>query len=314
MTAPAISFVIPCHDGGDTLPCALASIVTPGLPPDWRVEAVVVDDGSRDADAIRRAVAEAGPGARLLRHDVNRGTAAARNTGIAATTGDVVVMLDCDDHLVADWPRAMERLLAEWPPALNACGSWCVTPDGALSVEEPRFTGPRGLADMLADRHGGEYLPIFRGDYIRARGYVDIGLRRGCEILTYLGMAREAPFWISDQVLRVYETGRTGSITSGWMRQETAAEMVALYDRLEEMFGDDYRRLAPLGLRRRRLRRAVYRRLAGHEGAWADWRRGAHPGLAKESLAAALLLLFGRALAEVAVPWAKRSRLIRRFG
>ncbi|WP_442940273.1 glycosyltransferase family 2 protein [Nocardioides sp. B-3] len=48
------------------------------LPPS--VPVIVVDDGSRDPSAIARVTAD--HGARLVVHDVNRGPAAARNTGL----------------------------------------------------------------------------------------------------------------------------------------------------------------------------------------------------------------------------------------
>jgi glycosyltransferase involved in cell wall biosynthesis len=55
-------------------------------------EIIVVDDGSTDDTA---AIAERG-GARVIRHGTNRGLAAARNTGIAASSGEIVAFTDDD--------------------------------------------------------------------------------------------------------------------------------------------------------------------------------------------------------------------------
>src|SRR5262249_38070829 len=59
------------------------------------IEIIVIDDGSRDADAIAK-VATADPRARLIRQR-KQGAAAARNAGIAAAKGRYVAFLDDDD-------------------------------------------------------------------------------------------------------------------------------------------------------------------------------------------------------------------------
>ena len=70
---------------------------------DW--ELVVVEDGS--ADSTERLVADfaaAHPRQRVryLRHDVNRGPSAARNTGFAQARGQFIALLDADDSWLPD--------------------------------------------------------------------------------------------------------------------------------------------------------------------------------------------------------------------
>ncbi|WP_256104930.1 glycosyltransferase family 2 protein [Streptomyces sp. ODS05-4] len=62
------------------------------------VEFLLVDDCSTDRtpDILRRAAREL-PGARLLTHEVNKGLASARNTGIDAARGEYLAFLDGDD-------------------------------------------------------------------------------------------------------------------------------------------------------------------------------------------------------------------------
>ena len=65
----------------------------------------MIDDGSTDGSG---ALATAG-GARVIRHSVNRGLSAARNTALAAAGGEILVFVDSDAY--AD-PRMLEALLA----------------------------------------------------------------------------------------------------------------------------------------------------------------------------------------------------------
>jgi glycosyltransferase involved in cell wall biosynthesis len=96
MTAPLLSVVIPTRNRARWLAGALASIDrTAGTR--LQVEKIVVDDGSTDDTA---AVAEK-YGARLLLSP-RRGASAARNTGMAAATGEFLLFLDDDDELLPD--------------------------------------------------------------------------------------------------------------------------------------------------------------------------------------------------------------------
>ena len=89
-----ISVIIPLYNRREEIGRAIASALRQSRAPD---EIVVVDDASLDDSA--EAVAALGENRiRLLRHERNRGAAAARNTGIAAAIGDWIALLDSDDE------------------------------------------------------------------------------------------------------------------------------------------------------------------------------------------------------------------------
>lgn len=109
MDRVAVSVVIPAYNREGMLRRALASVLAQRPAP---AEIIVVDDASSDGSA---AVA-AEMGARVVRHERNRGEGAARNSGIAEAGQPWVALLDSDDewlpgHLAALWAGRAEHVL-----------------------------------------------------------------------------------------------------------------------------------------------------------------------------------------------------------
>jgi len=96
------SIVIPAYNAGATLWQCVNSAVG-----QHDCEIIVVNDGSKDNAAFWLSVSS--PSVRVLTHETNQGPGPARNTGIAAASGDWVIFLDSDDQLA---PNALENLAA----------------------------------------------------------------------------------------------------------------------------------------------------------------------------------------------------------
>jgi glycosyltransferase involved in cell wall biosynthesis len=310
-----ISFVIPAHDASRTLNATLRSVyeVAPHIPAMWDLEVIVVDDGSRDRDTLKDLLGRY-PRAVLLTHDGNRGMCASRNTGISESQGDIVVILDADDVLVPGWPEILQLIVVEWPAEVQVCFAAARTPEGRSTASEPEYCGLLTEDDLLNERHAGEYLPLFRGSYIRRRRYVDLGTRKSCGILSYLTFAQDGPFWITPRVLRVYHDDSEGSVSSGWATAAKARETVQCYDALMARFAAAYRHRAPRVYCTKRLRLAIYRHLAGEQHAWDAWRAGASWHALAETVTTAMLLLLKPAWCSRVVTGAKHAGLIRRYG
>ena len=108
-----LSVVIPCYNEAATLEAALARVLsadTLGMT----LQAIVVDDGSRDdSAAIAERIAATDPRLRVIRQDYNQGKGAALRRGFAAATGDVVMVQDADlEYDPADYPRLLEPFAA----------------------------------------------------------------------------------------------------------------------------------------------------------------------------------------------------------
>jgi glycosyltransferase involved in cell wall biosynthesis len=93
---PDVTIVVPVYNHSEFLVECLRSVVAQTVA-GW--EAIVVDDGSVSGDvaAIGRSIGDGRIS--VIRHDRNRGLAAARNTGIRAGSGEFVLPLDADDKL-----------------------------------------------------------------------------------------------------------------------------------------------------------------------------------------------------------------------
>jgi glycosyltransferase involved in cell wall biosynthesis len=98
-----VSVVVPVWNGELYLRAALESIFAQTLRP---FEVIVADDGSTDST---KQIASTFP-TKVVSQE-NSGTAAARNLGIGAATGDVIAMLDHDDLWLPDKLRMQVKAL-----------------------------------------------------------------------------------------------------------------------------------------------------------------------------------------------------------
>lgn len=109
MSRPRVSVIVPAFNAAAYIAEALESVAWQTLS---AAEVIVVDDGSTDCTA---AIAESFAGVTVIRQ-ANQGVSAARNTGVAASTGDVIAFLDSDDLWL---PDKLERQCAMLPAALT---------------------------------------------------------------------------------------------------------------------------------------------------------------------------------------------------
>lgn len=109
------------------------------------VEFIFVDDASPDGSAaVLQEVVSRYPSreVKILRHEVNRGLPAARNTGLAAASGEYIYHCDSDDYLEKD---ALEKLLAAASAAgadFAYCDFFLETDTSSRVLDNPSFTDP----------------------------------------------------------------------------------------------------------------------------------------------------------------------------
>lgn len=106
--SPLISVIIPIYNVEKYLARCLDSVVNQTYP---NLEIILVNDGTPDGSvAIAEAYQEKDKRIKLI-HQENAGLSEARNTGIAAATGDYIAFLDSDDWLELDAYEYLLQLL-----------------------------------------------------------------------------------------------------------------------------------------------------------------------------------------------------------
>ena len=132
---PVVSFVVIAYNEEAGIGECLRSIVAQiGV---GSFEIVVVDDASVDRTVqIVTEFAAQVPDVILVRHPKNRGRGAARHSGLASASGDLIAMVDADVVLPADWycrgAAALEK------DGFDAVGG-VMMPDGDVTYLHNRF-------------------------------------------------------------------------------------------------------------------------------------------------------------------------------
>jgi glycosyltransferase involved in cell wall biosynthesis len=137
---PRVSVYIPAYNVAEFLASCIEGLLSQTFPPD---EILVIDDGSTDASA---EIAARYLVVTLIRHPVNKGLAAARNTAFRAARNELVASIDADCVAAPSWLAELTRHLAD--PAIAGVGGKLI----------------EGVQRSLADQWRAVHMPQHWGD------------------------------------------------------------------------------------------------------------------------------------------------------
>lgn len=145
---PQVSIVLPAYNEELAIGSVIDAVRQAMSSTDYSYEILVVDDCSTDATA-EKAAAKA---VRVIRHSVNRGSGAARRTGVLEARGEIVVMLDADGSYDA---ASIPEMLKHFPEYDQV--------NGARTSEQGTYPHLRSVAKAiirwLAIYLSGTYIP-----------------------------------------------------------------------------------------------------------------------------------------------------------
>lgn len=145
------SIIVPVWNGADVLAGCLDSLREQASPE--LLEVVCVDNASEDRSAA--LISERYPHVRLLCQPVNLGFAGGVNAGIAASRGDVIIVLNQDCLVQPGWLAALGRALARHPE-LGVAGCTISRADGSLDHVGATIRRPEAHSVHLTDSAGQE--------------------------------------------------------------------------------------------------------------------------------------------------------------
>src|SRR5262245_30229906 len=223
---PRVSVVIPCFNYARFVGGAVESVLDQTMPD---LEVVVVDDGSTDeTDRVVASYFERDHRVRYVRQE-NRGLAAARNTGVRATAGELVGFLDADDTWMS--PK-LERQVARFDgrPELGLVSTGYVVwgeSTGAEATRRPaRLRGwvlPRLAVENLVS--GSATTSVVRRAVLDRVGLFDETLRACEDWDLWLRIARAAQFDVVDEPLARIRL-HSSNMMRGTARMEAALTQV----------------------------------------------------------------------------------------
>jgi GT2 family glycosyltransferase len=164
---PRVSIVVCSHNGARTIEDCLEGLRVLAYP---NFEVIVVDDGSTDETASIAAAYDV----RLIQTE-NRGLSAARNTGLAAATGEIVAYIDDDARPDPHW---LTYLAATFLASDYAgVGGPNIAPPGDGPIAECVANAPGGPVHVLLTDEVAEHIPgcnmAFQVKPLRAIGGFD---------------------------------------------------------------------------------------------------------------------------------------------
>ncbi|MBI3559921.1 glycosyltransferase family 2 protein [Candidatus Gottesmanbacteria bacterium] len=154
---PYFSIIIPYHNSAGTIGRLLASIQRSPKAPAYEV--IVVDDGSQEKYNGYNGYKNYKSYIRILRLNKNHGPAVARNRGVAAARGKIVVFVDSDVELFPDALANLAKIYQDDPDIVAVTGVW--VKEQRTNAFFPNYKAMRDWSYWINERDKSGYYFLF---------------------------------------------------------------------------------------------------------------------------------------------------------
>lgn len=229
------SFVIPTYNRSLKVRRAIDSVLD---QPNWSEssEIIVVDDGSTDSTLAELQKYIALKQVKLIKHQSNKGVAAAKNTGITNARNEYVVLLDSDDLLERDGLEYLKNLVSTRDYDLFFCGTKVLNENRLMYDQQ--FSGHKTYLDLLKTPVG-EYLPVCKTQVIKNNLLNNL---RGYESITWLSIAKKGyKVYFDSKPIRLYDKQGEDRISNRFNGLKNSVKMRDGYFVYLREFGNDLR-------------------------------------------------------------------------
>jgi cellulose synthase/poly-beta-1,6-N-acetylglucosamine synthase-like glycosyltransferase len=188
---PKISVVVCTYNGSHTIRNCFESLLKLDYPD---LEVIVVNDGSTDETAsISKEF-----GFRMISIE-NQGLSSARNIGLEAATGEIVVYIDDDAFPDRDWLKYLATIFLTTDCA--SAGGPNIAPSDDGNIADCIANSPGGPMHVLVSDQEAEHIPgcnmAFRRDHLKAIGGFDPQFRTAGDDVDLCWRIQQCDWWLA---------------------------------------------------------------------------------------------------------------------
>jgi GalNAc5-diNAcBac-PP-undecaprenol beta-1,3-glucosyltransferase len=232
---PVVSIIMRSYNRADTIKRTIDSVIAQDFK---NFELIVIDDGSTDK-SVEISSSFKDSRIRIIRHEKNKGNAAALNTGLDNIHGEWFTLLDSDDEMVV--PNALSTLLnlpKEIDPLINAITCNCIdTQTGTFSglgLDHDQYLDAKEIIQKCRGEHWGLTKTfLLQGDRLNE----DL---TGMEGFLWYKINKRAKRYYLHRGLRLYHTEGEDRITNiEYQNKRAYNRSIAILN--EKEYLEDYR-------------------------------------------------------------------------
>lgn len=240
---PLVSIIVPVYNAENTLHIAINSILSQTYQ---NIELIIVNDCSKDntlnkLNKYRDEIIDNSIIIKIISHDINRGVAAARNTGLDNASGIYIYYVDADDWIEGNTIEMLVKEQQKNDADIVGCNWYLSFNKNERRMNQPVFTSPLEAIQKMLNGSMRWNLWLFMArrslyDKYNIRFIPGMNMGEDLMVMMRLFVHSERVSFI-DKALYHYGQSNDGSLTKTYSekhRQEVTKNLQMVEDYLEK--------------------------------------------------------------------------------